>query len=305
MNFIVPLLLISVAIFKIAPQWSILIGVATALILSPSTNTSKKSKEWSGRILQWSIVLLGSALNFNIVIKQGAQGAFLTLVSISLVLLIGEALSRVLKVESPLSVLISVGTAICGGSAIGAVSPVIRADAFSMAISLGLVFILNALSVFIFPPLGHLFEMTQVQFGTWSALAIHDTSSVVAASGIYGEEALKVGTTLKLTRALWILPLSISLSYVKKSDGKFAIPWFIFLFLANSLIFTFVGSMGFLIPYFSQLSKIGFSLTLFLIGISLNKEQLKRLKLKPVLYAVLLWLITLSGSLYYTLNFVI
>jgi len=304
MKFIIPLLLISIAIFKIAPQWSILIGITSALFLNPSSHTSKKSKEWSGKILQWSIVLLGSALNFNIVLKQGAQGAFLTLVSITLVLLTGEVLARLLKIESPLSLLISVGTAICGGSAIGAVSPVIKADAFSMAIALGLVFILNALSVFIFPPLGHFFEMTQMQFGTWSALAIHDTSSVVAASGLFGEEALKVGTTLKLTRALWILPLSITLSYLKKSEGKFAIPWFIFLFLANSLIFTFVESLGFLIPYLSQLSKIGFSLTLFLIGISLNKDQLKQLKLKPVFFAILLWLITLSGSLYYTLNFV-
>lgn len=304
MKYIIPLFLIFISVLRIAPQWSILLGVTLALFIKFDEHTTKKSKEWSGKILQWSIVLLGSALNFNVVIKEGIEGAFVTFISISTVLLVGEILARILKVESPLSILISVGTAICGGSAIGAVAPVIKADSYSMAISLGLVFLLNALSVFVFPPLGHFFSMTQHQFGTWSALAIHDTSSVVAASQLYGEEALKIGTTLKLTRALWILPLSVILSSVKKSEGKFTIPWFIFLFIANSLLFTFVHQLEFLIPSLSVISKTGFSLTLFLIGLALNKEQLKKLKVRPVIFAITLWLITLSGSLYYSLNFV-
>lgn len=304
MKFIILFSILIIAILKIAPQWSILLGVTLALTLKHDESITKKSKDWSAKILQWSIVLLGSALNFNVVIKEGIQGVYITLLSISFVLITGEILAKILKVDSPLSTLISVGTAICGGSAIGAVSPVIKADSFSMAIAMGLVFILNALSVFVFPPIGHFYEMTQNQFGTWSALAIHDTSSVVAASQIYGEEALKIGTTLKLTRALWILPLSVVLSYVKKSEGKFTIPWFIFLFLANSLLFTFVSEISFLIPYLSQISKVGFSLTLFLIGFSLNKEQLKKLSLRPVILAISLWVITLSASLYYSLNFV-
>jgi uncharacterized integral membrane protein (TIGR00698 family) len=214
----------------------------------------------------------------------------------------GTLLARILKIDSTLSHLITVGTSICGGSAISAISPILHASALTMATALGIVFILNAISVFIFPPIGHHLQLSQEQFGTWAALAIHDTSSVVATSQLYGEEALKIGTTLKLTRALWIIPLSLVFAAIRKTDQKISIPWFILVFLLVSLLFTFFSELEFLIPYFSKLSKIGLSLTLFLIGLGLKKEQLKSIGSKPILFGLILWMITAIGSLIFVLN---
>lgn len=299
MNILVFVLMAFIALIGLPPHWSILSGVLFSLLLAKPDVIKKHGKSWSSKLLQLSIILLGAGLNFNSVLKEGFSGIILTFFSILLVFIFGHFLALFFKVPSPLSTLISAGTSICGGSAISAISPILKADALTMATALGIVFILNALAVFLFPPIAHSFEFSQLQFGTWAALAIHDTSSVVAASQIYGEEALKVGTTLKLTRALWIIPLSLIFSYLKKSDNKVKIPWFVLAFLLVSLVFTFNSNFHFLIPYFTKTSKIGLSLTLFLIGLSLDKNQIRQIGLRPVLFGVSLWVVTMLGSFMY------
>lgn len=293
---------IAIAFFNIAPHWSLLLGVVLSFTLPILPSVQKSSKMLSTRLLQISIVLMGANLNIHNVLKNGIEGILITFVSISMVFIVGLILARSFKVASPLSELICAGTSICGGSAISALSPVLNASGAVMATSLGIVFILNAVSVFLFPPIGHLLSLSQEQFGTWAALAIHDTSSVVAASQIYGETALKIGTTLKLTRALWIIPLTFTFSIIKKSDSKITVPWFIFLFLLVSVIFSFYDGLNFLVPHTSKLSKIGLSLTLFLIGLSLNKEQLRSLGLKPIIYGLILWILTAIGSLIFVMR---
>lgn len=240
---LVLIFLFIIAGLSIAPHWSILLGIGLSFFLKFTLEEQRLIKTWSSRILQGSIVLLGSALNFQIVIKHGLSGMVTTFISLTLVLLTGELLARLLRVTSPISTLISVGTAICGGSAIGAVSPVIKADNFSIAVSMGIVFILNATAVFIFPFIGNELALSQNQFGTWAALAIHDTSAVVAASATFGEEALSTATTLKLSRALWIIPVTFFFAATTKSKGKISYPWFIFLFLGMSLLFTNISEL--------------------------------------------------------------
>jgi uncharacterized integral membrane protein (TIGR00698 family) len=289
--------------FKISPQWSILAGIGLSFILKLSASDKQLIKLGSTRLLQGSIILLGGALNFYFVLQQGLFAVLLTFTSIVLVLIMGEILARFFKVAPPLSHLVSVGTAICGGSAIGAVGPVLKADQLSLATSLGMVFLLNALAVFIFPPVGSYLNLGQEQFGTWAALAIHDTSAVVAAATIYGEKALSTATTLKLTRALWIIPVALLFSVKESSKSKLTFPWFILFFLLLSILFTIVSPLSHYAPYLRDLSKIGFSLTLFLIGLSLNREQLKLIEAKTVAYGVTLWLLTLGFSLIYVYFF--
>lgn len=293
---------IAIAFFNIAPHWSLLLGVVLSFTLPVLPSVQKSSKKLSTHLLQISIVLMGTNLNIHNVLKNGIEGIAITFVSISLVFIVGLVLARTFKVESPLSDLICAGTSICGGSAISALSPVLNASGAAMAASLGIVFILNAVSVFLFPSIGHLLSLSQEQFGTWAALAIHDTSSVVAASQIYGETALKIGTTLKLTRALWIIPLTFTYSIIKKSDSKITVPWFIFLFLLVSVIFSFYDGLNFLVPHTSKFSKVGLSLTLFLIGLSLNKEQLRSLGFKPIIFGLILWILTAIGSLIFVMS---
>ncbi len=294
-----------IAFFSLPPHWSILLGVLFSLLLPESEWVKNKGKSLSSKLLQLSIILLGAGLNFQSVIREGTQGVVITFISIGSVFILGALLGRFFKVASPLSTLITAGTSICGGSAISAISPILKADSLTMATSLGIVFILNATAVFLFPPLAHYFDLNQIQFGTWAALAIHDTSSVVAASQIYGEEALQIGTTLKLTRALWIIPLSLIFASMKKSENKMTIPWFIFFFLGNSLLFTFFAELNPLVPYLSKVSKIGLSLTLFLIGLGLNKKQLRQIGFRPVLMGITLWLCTTAGSLIFVKYFLI
>jgi len=288
-----------IAYFKIPPHWAILVGVIISLFLPQSDVIAKNGKKWSSNLLQLSVVLLGAGLNFYSVLHEGMNGMLITFISIGSVFILGYFLSRLFKVEKTLATLITTGTSICGGSAISAVSAVIKPSSLTMATALGIVFILNAISVFVLPPIGHWLELSQSQFGAWSALAIHDTSSVVAAAQIYGEEALKIGTTLKLTRALWIIPLSLIFAWKNKSQKVITPPWFILYFLMVSLTFTFFEDVRFLIPYFSSISKIGLSLTLFLIGLGLNKAQIKSIGLSPIAFGVSLWLVTLFGTLTY------
>ena len=304
MNLAILLLSLVIVAFRIAPHWAILAGVIITLTLPQASFVKTKGKALSARLLQVSVVFLGAGLNFQSVLKEGSEGVVVTFISISGVFLVGLTLARMFQVEKTLSLLITSGTSICGGSAISAVSPVLKADNLTIATALGLVFILNATAVFLFPPIATFLQLSQKQFGTWAALAIHDTSSVVAASQIYGEEALKIGATLKLTRALWIIPLTLVFAFLKKSDSKITFPWLILYFLLFSLAFTFIQPIRFLIPYFSLISKAGLSLTLFFIGLGLNKEQLRKIGKRPVLFGIVLWFVTLSLTLIYVLKFV-
>lgn len=283
-------------------------GVVLALSLNFDPDLTLLAKKWSSKILQFSIIVMGASLNFSQIIDMGLHGITITFISITLTLLLGSALAKLFNVTSPLSQLISVGTAICGGSAISAVAPVIRAKSLDIATAMAIVFILNAAAVFLFPIIGSTFQLSQVQFGTWAALAIHDTSSVVAASQLYGDEALKVGTTLKLTRALWIIPLTIIMSRLyKKSkqniqDSK-PKPWFILWFVLLSLLFTLIPSIHFAIPTLARIAKTGLAATLFLIGFSLNKAQVQSIGWRPIVMATSLWIITIVLSLIYVQNY--
>lgn len=281
-----------------SPQWTLLAGIILSLVFQGSS-LQTRAKSSSGKLLQLSVILLGASLDFNAVLNQGSDVILITFLSILAVFFLGYMGGKLFKVDPEQGLLITMGTAICGGSAIGALSPVIKAQTMSITVAIGVVFLLNALAIFIFPAVGHFFELTQEQFGLWSALAIHDTSSVVAASAIYGSTALEVGTTVKLIRALWIIPITLFFSFSTKgaSKGKITIPWFIFGFLAVSMLFTFVDIPSNFKSNVSDLAKIGFALTLFLIGLTFDYKKIIAVGLRPLLLGSSLWIIVSSLSL--------
>jgi uncharacterized integral membrane protein (TIGR00698 family) len=308
---LLPILSLSaVVLLRLPPHMSLILGLALALFFKLHENVYTLSNKWSSKILQYSIIAMGANLNFSNILNTGLHGIVVTFISIGLTLVVGSYLAKLFKVSSPLDQLITVGTAICGGSAISAISPVVQARSIDIATAMGVVFLLNAAAIFIFPPIGQILTLSQNQFGTWAALAIHDTSSVVAASQIYGDEALKIGTTLKLTRALWIIPVTILFAkFMLKNKSQVHVnlnkPWFILWFILMSLIFTFISPLHFAIPALSLLAKTGLSLTLFLIGLNLNKSQLQNIGLAPILLGLSLWIFVLSSSLIYVKYFVI
>lgn len=257
------------------------------------------SKKVSSYLLQLSVILLGANLNFRDVLQQGAEGVLITFISLILIFALGHLITHFLQLEKKLGLLITMGTAICGGSAIGALAPVIMIDSIGLTVSMGIVFLLNAVAVFLFPPLGEWMNLSQEQFGLWSALAIHDTSSVVAAAGIYGERALKVATTIKLTRALWIIPVTLFFSflYSREKKQKLIFPFFILGFIAFSLAFTFLEPLTSFKGFFLMTSKAGFSITLLLIGLSFSWKKLQKVGAKPLLLGVGLWAFVVIGSL--------
>lgn len=283
----------------LSPQWTLLSGIILSFFFRDG-DLQNLAKKYSTRFLQLSVILLGASLDFNTVLKQGSDGIIITFLSIVFVFVLGHQGGKVLKVEYQQRILITMGTAICGGSAIGALSPVIKAETMAITISIAVVFLLNALAVFIFPFFGNFFELTQNQFGIWSALAIHDTSSVVAASSIYGNKALEIATTLKLIRALWIIPVTLIFSFYTKgaTKGKIAIPWFVVGFLLVSMAFTFIEMPGTYKHFVIDLSRFGFAVTLFLIGITFDFKKLRAVGLRPLLLGVGLWLIVSSLSLF-------
>lgn len=281
-----------------SPQFLLLLGLIFSFFLRDQ-KVKSLAKKWSTKLLQTSVVLLGASLNFKAVLSQGGEAVIFTFLSISLIFIIGSIGGRMLQIERVTQTLITMGTAICGGSAIAALAPVLRADSLSIAVSVGTVFLLNAFSVFLFPPLGDFFNLTQQQFGLWAALAIHDTSSVVAASASYGNEALQTGTTIKLIRALWIIPITLLFSFKERKNAKTSIPipWFIFGFIAFSLIFTFLPVSGETKGLFTSISKQGFALTLFLIGLSFDWKKMKDIGFRPIVFASALWLVVTIISL--------
>ncbi|MFP5386192.1 MAG: YeiH family protein [Bacteriovoracia bacterium] len=282
----------------LSPQWTLLTGILLSFFLQGSA-VQLKAKQWSAKLLQLSVILLGASLNFNAVINQGTTATLITFTSILFVFLIGYVGRTIFKVNKEQGLLITMGTAICGGSAIGALSPVIKAETMAITIAIGVVFMLNALAVFIFPFIGNVFELTQDQFGLWAALAIHDTSSVVAASTIYGSKALEVGTTVKLIRALWIIPVTLFFSVYSRGahKSKISIPWFIIGFMALSLIFTFLDIPAAFKTNVTVLAKFGFSITLFLIGLTFDLKKIKSVGPRPLFLGISLWIIVSTTTL--------
>lgn len=283
----------------LSPQWTLFIGIVLALTLPQSQQREEFAKKYSSIILKLSVILLGASLNFNHVLKQGSSGLIITFLSILFVFGFGHIFIKLIQLEKTQATLITMGTAICGGSAIGALAPILKADSIAIAVSMGVVFVLNALAVFIFPPIGEFLNFSQEQFGTWSAIAIHDTSSVVAASAIYGNKALEIATTIKLTRALWIIPITLCYSIFLRKDQKtkISIPWFIGGFLILSLIFTFFSLPKSIQGYFAGTSKLGFSITLFLIGLTFSTQKIKAIGTKPFIFGMTLWLFVSVVSL--------
>jgi uncharacterized integral membrane protein (TIGR00698 family) len=284
----------------LSPQWALLAGIILSFFTGSYPDLTTKAKVSGTRLLQLSVVLLGSSLNFHSVLNEGATGALLTFISIAVVFFVGFSAMKILGIEKNLGTLITMGTAICGGSAIAALAPVIAAESMAITISIAIVFLLNALSVFLFPPLGNFFGLSESAFGIWAAIAIHDTSSVVAASSIYGVEALAVATTIKLTRALWIIPITITFSLLlKKTKNKVNFPWFVIGFLVTSLAFTFFSELGPLKSTFFVISKNGFAVTLFLIGLTFDLKKMRQVGLKPFVFGVGLWIMVSVLSLLY------
>ena len=255
------------------------------------------AKKLSAFLLQASIVGLGFGMNLHEVVRAGRSGFLYTALSISSAMLIGLGLGRLFKVQRTPSLLISAGTAICGGSAIAAVGPVVNAGEEEMAVSLGTVFVLNSIALFLFPAIGYALHLTQSQFGLWSALAIHDTSSVVGAAAKYGSQALMIGTTIKLARALWIVPVAFAVAILKKSKTRIKWPWFILLFCLAAVAGTYLPALGSLYPKLNSLGKTGLTVTLYLIGTGISRSTLKQVGLRPLLQGILLWAIVGTSSL--------
>ncbi|MDE7407829.1 MAG: putative sulfate exporter family transporter, partial [Muribaculaceae bacterium] len=250
-------------------------------------------------LLQASVVGYGFSMNLQESLKSGADGMTFTIISVIGVMLLGVTFGYWLHVQRKTAYLIASGTAICGGSAIAAVGPVLKANDNEMAVSLGVIFILNALALFVFPVVGHWAGMGQTQFGTWAAIAIHDTSSVVGAGDAYGTEALQVATLIKLTRALWIIPLAlVTMLIFRDKTAKISIPWFIFLFILAMVLNTYAGLPAEFSGAMAFWAKKGMVLTLFLIGASLSLGSVRAVGVKPLLLAVLLWIAIGVSSFY-------
>lgn len=302
---------IILVLFSLSPYGSAPAALALGLLLaftigSPFPALNGKPTRL---LLQASVVLLGFGMDLKTVYAAGRDGILFTIATIFGTLILGYLIGKLLNVKTKTSTLISSGTAICGGSAIAAVAPAIDAEADEISVSLGTVFVLNSVALFVFPIIGRGLELSQNQFGIWAAIAIHDTSSVVGAAAIFGEEALAIATTVKLARALWIAPLALLFAYIyrKSADGersKTAIPWFIFLFLLASAFRTcsppFIHTS--LFDSAVNLAKAGMIVTLFLIGASLSRETLRNVGSRPLIQGVILWIAISSAGLWAVLN---
>lgn len=274
----------------VKPAVALFMGIALALTIGAPY--AKMNKKVSKYLLQAAVVGLGFGMNLHSALAAGKEGILFTIVSVVGVMVLGVVLGKLLRVNPKNAYLISSGTAICGGSAIAAVAPIIDADDNDTSLALATIFILNAIALFIFPPIGEALGLSQQQFGTWAAIAIHDTSSVVGAGAAYGPEALQVATTIKLTRALWIFPLALVSILVFRSKGKkVAIPWFILLFILAMIANTYVNIPSEVTGAIVVASKKALSLTLFLIGCGLSLGTIKKVGAKPLILGVLLWII--------------
>ena len=283
----------------VSPPIALLFGILFVNIFGKVLETDTFVK----KLLQYSIVGLGFGINLNTAIEAGSQGFLFTVSTIALVMIFGLFLAKILKIDKTIAQLISAGTAICGGSAIAAVAPILKANSKQTSVALGIVFVLNAVALFIFPEIGHFFNLRQNQFGIWSAIAIHDTSSVVGAASKYGNEALQIATTVKLARALWIIPLAFLISIFTKSEGKIKIPYFIGFFVLAILAGTYLPFLQNFNSIISEISRDTLKVALFLIGAGLSLQNLKNIGIKPLLLGIILWIFISSISLYAVLEF--
>ena len=284
----------------VTPPVVLFLGLVFALLCGQAYPTF--NKKVSKKLLQYSVIGLGFGMNLQASLASGKEGMLFTIISVIGTLLIGMFIGcKVLKLNRNTSYLISSGTAICGGSAIAAVGPIIKAKDTDMSMALATVFILNAIGLFLFPALGHWLGLSQQEFGTWAAIAIHDTSSVVGAGAAYGEEALQVATTIKLTRALWIIPLALVTSVIFRSEGKkISIPWFILFFIGAMLINTYLlADFPQIGKFIAGIARKGLIITMFFIGASLSVDVIKSVGIRPLLQGVLLWIIISAASLAY------
>ncbi|MBR5844132.1 MAG: putative sulfate exporter family transporter [Bacteroidaceae bacterium] len=281
----------------ITPTIALFMGLAYALILTnPIPKMAKKTSKY---LLQVAVVCLGFGMNLHTSLASGKEGMIFTIVSVTAVMLIGFIVGKLLKVDSKISYLLSSGTAICGGSAIAAVAPIVKANDNQMSVALGTVFILNAIALFIFPPIGHWLGMTQEQFGEWAAIAIHDTSSVVGAGEAYDRAyfpdsegiALQIATLIKCTRALWIIPLALITTLIfREKNSKISIPWFILFFILAMIANTYIAIPQNITSSIVWFAKKGMCMTLFLIGSGLSLDTLRAVGIKPLIQGVLLWI---------------
>lgn len=290
----------------VSPPVALIGGIAFGFTVEHPFRT--ESSSLAKRLLQISVVALGFGMNLTQVMHAGRSGFLYTAISISFAMLLGLIFGKMLKVRGGASFLITVGTAICGGSAIAAIAPITQATEEEISVSMGTVFLLNSAALLIFPAIGGAMQLSQNQFGLWAALAIHDTSSVVGASAKYGAQALAVGTTVKLARALWIVPVSLlTAAYMRKrlgpettgsdSSAKVKMPWFILLFCGATVLNTYMPQFAVEFAALSRLGKTGLTATLFLIGTSLSKRTVQQVGLRPFLQGVSLWTLIATASL--------
>ena len=294
-----------VLVFCLTPWASPPVALALGLVLAQTLGNPfvSQTKSLTAKLLQYSVIGLGFGMNAHAAVQAGREGLLFTVVSICGTLILGYFVGKWLGLGRHVVHLISCGTAICGGSAIAAVGPVLRAKDEEMSVALGAVFVLNAIALFSFPPIGHALGMTQNQFGLWCAIAIHDTSSVVGAAKAYGDQALQVATTVKLARALWIIPVSIGTAMVFKQKGvRIKVPYFIFGFIAAMLVNTFIPGAQFMAPIMMHLAKTGLTVTLFFIGAGLSLRVVRSVGGRPYLLGVLLWGVISTVSLYVILH---
>jgi len=284
----------------LSPPLALACGIAYGLLVTHEYHAD--ARRLSRFLLQASVVCLGFGMNLGEVIRVGRSGFLYTAVGITFALLLGAALAYLLRVAKIQGFLISAGTAICGGSAIAALAPVTEASEEALAVSMGTVFVLNSVALFIFPVIGHALHLTQTQFGLWSALAIHDTSSVVGAAARYGAVALAIATTVKLARALWIIPVSLAAAVLRRSHARIYIPWFILFFCLAAVANTFLLRMHAESQALVRLGRLGLAVTLFLIGTGITRATLRQVGVRPLLQGILLWAVVGSASLFLILR---
>ena len=284
---------------KISSAWSLFLGMLFSFFFKVPWKIDAK------KILALSIVGLGFGISFPSAISSGSKGVVVTFCSLLLAFVVGYSLQIILKLEDKLAELLTVGTAICGGSAIAAVSSVLRPKDETISVALACIFILNALALILFPFLGHYFHLSINQFAVWAAIAIHDTSSVIGAASSWGDECIKIATNLKLTRTLWIIPTVLIYNVISKDRGKVKFPYFILGYLLTSLIASYIITDNRFIHDIFKFSKSLLSLALFLIGTSLSLKQLRECGMKTLSFAILLWITVSVSSLLYVLNYVV
>lgn len=300
-QFIFGVLLLLCASSFVTPPIALVLGLLVANLFGhPYLHLNHKA---TNVLLQISVVGLGFGMNVNSALAAGKDGFLFTIVSILSTLILGTFIGKWLNIEKKTSHLISCGTAICGGSAIAAIAPVIKSNEKQTSVALGVIFILNSVALFLFPAVGNYLDLSQREFGLWCAIAIHDTSSVVGVASKFGTEALQIATTVKLARALWIIPVALITAFIfKNKSGKLKVPYFIGWFILAMIANTYWPEMEILGPHLVSASKIGLTITLFLIGAGLNRNVLKSVGLKTLAQGILLWtfiaIATLASIIY-------